>query len=290
MAIFQSSENDINAFIAQGRNLDSQTLIKLLLQITEDIKTSFKESEIIVNLDEHEFLNHYRNNFKEILFQISTYEDVSEAIFQNIIELIYYTMIRDSMFLSSTGIVIAGYGKGEIFPTLKSFHLYGFVMDELKSSVYQKATIGTNHNDVQATIIPFAQDDVVNTVVQGIDPQLSTFLAHKINLFDDNEKPKYLKVLNELSQIQQQVYIEPLLNMIGLLPVDETAVIAETLLNLTSFKRKYTTSVETVGGPIDVLSITPGEGPIWIKRKHYFNINDNLGYKKRRSQDVKCSE
>ncbi|BDP74127.1 hypothetical protein EfmAA96_19120 [Enterococcus faecium] len=38
-----------------------------------------------------------------------------------------------------------------------------------------------------------------------------------------------------------------------------TSFTSETLLNLTSFKRKYTTSVETVGGPIDVLAITPND-------------------------------
>ena len=53
--------------------------------------------------------------------------------------------------------------------------------------------------------------------------------------------------------------------MIALLPVEETAIIAETLLNLTSFKRKYTTSVETVGGPIDVLAITPNDGLFGLK-------------------------
>ncbi|MFU1844937.1 hypothetical protein ACM6QO_14125, partial [Enterococcus faecium] len=80
-----------------------------------------------------------------------------------------------------------------------------------------------------------------------------------------------------------KMYIDPMLDMIALLPVEETSVIAETLINLTSFKRKYSTSIETVGGPIDVLAITPSEGPIWVKRKHYFNLDDNLGYKLRRT-------
>lgn len=115
-------------------------------------------------------------------------------------------------------------------------------------------------------------------------------MASKAQVFDDDNKNKYNKIIEELSSIQQKFYIEPLLNMIGLLPVDETSIIAETLLNLTSFKRKYTASVETVGGPIDVLSITSNEGPIWIKRKQYFDINNNVGYKLRRNQNAKLSE
>ena len=56
---------------------------------------------------------------------------------------------------------------------------------------------------------------------------------------------------------------------------------AETFVNLTSFKRKFTYQLETVGGPIDVLVISKGEGPIWIKRKHYFDPELNHNFFKR---------
>jgi hypothetical protein len=46
---------------------------------------------------------------------------------------------------------------------------------------------------------------------------------------------------------------------------------AESLVNLTSFKLKVTEDAETVGGPIDVAVISKGDGLIWIKRKHYFS-------------------
>ena len=45
---------------------------------------------------------------------------------------------------------------------------------------------------------------------------------------------------------------------------------AETFVNLASFKRKVTMEPETVGGPIDVAIISKGDGFVWIKRKHYF--------------------
>jgi len=50
---------------------------------------------------------------------------------------------------------------------------------------------------------------------------------------------------------------------------------AESLVNLTSLKRKYTPESETVGGPVDVALISKGDGFIWIKRKRYFNIDMN---------------
>ncbi|EJF8928580.1 hypothetical protein M9G34_001885, partial [Enterococcus faecium] len=69
---------------------------------------------------------------------------------------------------------------------------------------------------------------------------------------------------------------------IDLMPKEELATIAETLVNITSFKRKISMEMETVGGPIDVLLITKSDGPIWIKRKYYFEEKINPDYHKRK--------
>jgi len=46
---------------------------------------------------------------------------------------------------------------------------------------------------------------------------------------------------------------------------------AESLVNLTAFKRRMTSvETDTVALPIDVAVISKGDGFIWIKRKHYF--------------------
>ncbi|MEK0151624.1 hypothetical protein WMB10_01655 [Tetragenococcus halophilus] len=280
-AVFQNIEDDINFLISQGQDVDNSLLIKLLTEQIKSIKGQFSE-QYIVELDETEFLENYRDSFNRILRSISVYEDVSKGISEELFNLIYYTIIRDNTFLSSTGIVFAGYGREEVFPCIESFKLYSFIMEEFKYSKDEKAQVGNGNGDLRSTIIPFAQDDVVHTVVQGLDPMLSEYLASKVEEFDENSRSVYTEIIDELSKIQRQRFIDPMLNMISLLPVDETSVIAETLLNLTSFKRKYSTSVETVGGPIDVLSITPNEGPVWIRRKQYFNLEENLGYKLRR--------
>jgi hypothetical protein len=49
----------------------------------------------------------------------------------------------------------------------------------------------------------------------------------------------------------------------------------ETLINLQSLKEKVTKNSETVGGPVDVAIITKNEGLIWVKRKHFFDIELN---------------
>ena len=63
--------------------------------------------------------------------------------------------------------------------------------------------------------------------------------------------------------------------MVNVLPKDELAAMAESMVNLTVFKRKVSNSLETVGGPVDVAIISKGDGMVWVKRKHYFKAELN---------------
>jgi len=67
----------------------------------------------------------------------------------------------------------------------------------------------------------------------------------------------------------------PMRRVLGVLPVDEMADLAETLINLQSLKEKVTKNSETVGGPVDVAIITKNEGLLWAKRKHFFDMDLN---------------
>ena len=53
---------------------------------------------------------------------------------------------------------------------------------------------------------------------------------------------------------------------------------AESLVSLTSLKRRATGKLETVGGPIDVALITKGDGFVFTQRKHYFDPNLNPAF------------
>jgi hypothetical protein len=70
--------------------------------------------------------------------------------------------------------------------------------------------------------------------------------------------------------MRHREYVGPIIRVVAMLPKDELASMAESLVNLTSFKRRVSEQRETVGCPIDVAVISRGDGFIWIKRKHYF--------------------
>jgi hypothetical protein len=64
----------------------------------------------------------------------------------------------------------------------------------------------------------------------------------------------------------------------SILPKNELAEMADSLVNLTCLRKRFSTDEETVGGPVDVAVISKGDGMIWIRRKNYFDPNDNYRF------------
>ena len=207
----------------------------------------------------------------------------------------------DIFHLNTSGIVFAGFGTEDIFPVLESFSVEGKIDNFLK---YKKDEERCSKISFQksAAIIPFAQSEMVHTFMQGVDPIYQSeidgdiaeicvsypqVLLDEIDCLENGEKetlknslkkivPKKFKEYTEkLSNYRTSNYINPVMKVVRGLPKDEIAAMAESLINLTSFKRKVSMEEETVGGPIDVAVISKGDGFIWIKRKHYFEREMN---------------
>ena len=198
-----------------------------------------------------------------------------------------------------SGAVIAGFGEEDTFPSLESFDIEGIVNDKLK---YKKHGSTEINFQTSASITAFAQKEMVVTFMEGIDPGLEgqiqghlseifdeypEIIAESIEKFDDNEKQLLKGKLKEVSNkifedyqkdvqtYRRKRYVDPVTRVVTMLPKDELAAMAETLVNLTLFKQKVTLGAETVAGPIDVAVISKGDGFIWIKRKHYFKAELN---------------
>ncbi len=200
----------------------------------------------------------------------------------------------------NTGIVISGYGEKDIFPALVSYTLESIIGNKLK---YQKATSASIDFDQRAAIRPFAQSDMIRTFIEGIAPDFENALREELVSFyrqisdtvanttpaqntapnegdDLNRKVKkiYTFIDSQIKHIKHKVFINPLMDIVVSLPKLELAAMAETLVNLTSFKGKLSEGAETVGGPVDVALISKGDGFIWIRRKHYFDKEYNTHF------------
>ncbi len=131
-------------------------------------------------------------------------------------------------------------------------------------------------------------EDVYKSMMQALNDGLKSF-AEKIAKASGGELAKikdFQTVVAEARKGMGQSVLErarkdhamPLRRVLSVLPVDEMAELAETLINLQSLKEKVTKRSESVGGPIDVAVITKSEGLVWVKVKHYFDIELNSRY------------
>ena len=87
-------------------------------------------------------------------------------------------------------------------------------------------------------------------------------------------------IIQQIAIKANQRYMQPILQSVATLPIEEMALLAESLINITSLRRKVALdgNIGTVGGPIDVAIISKGDGLVWMKRKHYFDLSHNLQY------------
>ncbi len=204
--------------------------------------------------------------------------------------------------LSTSGVVIAGFGTKQHFPALVRLDTDGMVGARLRCRIAANVALAGPDD---ARVMTFAQSEMVQTFMNGIDPYLhnvmmdatsKVFEKFSARVVDKTKKhsPKaaaalqadlpaetrqLLRDLNsELNDEQDRSYIQPVMSVVAALPKDELGEMAEALVNLTKFKRRVSTQQETVGGPIDVAVITKGDGFVWTRRKHYFDPRLNPRY------------
>ena len=87
-------------------------------------------------------------------------------------------------------------------------------------------------------------------------------------------------VLKHVVEVAVNDYMRPIIDSVATLPIEELALLAESMINITFLRRKVALdrNIGTVGGPIDVAIISKGDGFIWLKRKHYFERKYNPQY------------
>jgi hypothetical protein len=298
-------KENIDKEIASKGKLNGKEVSKIIekiiverLQLTHKIPFSDGISETFRKA----LLSKYRGLFSKIRIQVFQKLPFNNKTIE-VLQILSSEVIarKDSGGLHS-GLVIAGFGEKEHFPLMIPLIIKGMSMNHL---LYFKGNFKKVGVEVNATVIPFAQGEMVNAFMEGIDPDYKLLVENStVNLFQGVCKEIFLKLKKECptlnpsfqKDISKQVdklllnllqkweeersehYGDPVMAMVASLPKDELAAVAESLVNLTKFKRRVSNQPETVGGPIDVAVITKGDGFIWVKRKHYFQPELNPRY------------
>lgn len=225
-------------------------------------------------------------------------------------EYIYKLVSGSSFSPASSGIVIAGFGDKELFPSIAHYETDGYLGSKNK---IRRADLESITRANPSCVMPFAQHEMVERFMEGVDPIYFQYLTNgieKIMLenclsvldnYGDSASKGNIKIREAIKSavtaslevhkkqcdgFQLKYYTMPIISMVSLLPKDELPHLAESLVALTSLKRHVSHDEETVGGPIDVALISKGDGFVWIKRKHYFKVELNQQFAANYRRDI----
>jgi hypothetical protein len=240
---------------------------------------------------------------------LQRFQGLKKEVAEDLEDLAMLSLSRLVFSPISSGLVVAGFGDRENFPSITAYSLDGFVGKNLK---LMRGIDFQVDRKKSGCVIPFAQGDMVYRFMEGIDNSYRFFLEASIKKLlienalaivdrycdqdlDVDVARKEVRTIAEknfndfntkATSYRKQRFSNPIVEMVSVLPKEELAHLAESLVSLTSLKRRISRDRETVGGPIDVAVISKGDGFIWIKRKHYFDPKFNLQFPSNYFRDI----
>ncbi|HEX2925877.1 MAG TPA: hypothetical protein VHP38_06415 [Ruminiclostridium sp.] len=271
--------NSVKSTGDNAKNIDIEVEKQLAFFSKEKFLTGFDESFIKNFTEIHSGeLEVYINKKPEFKVDAKTQ--------QNLIKLSAYAICKGNFIFKfgSSGLVFAGYGENEIFPSIYGFDVFASIDGKL---IYRPSTSSNISFINKQSIYSFGETNVLATYIDGINPDLNDMITGEFKLrLEDLSKKLENKLSNkdldifrsfiasEIKEFQNNVFnfqlencIKPILLMVGMLNKQELATLTESLVSLTLTRQKFSTDEQTAGGEIDVACITKGEGFSWIRNK-----------------------
>lgn len=213
----------------------------------------------------------------------------------------FFHYIKSKKFYGQwSGLVFAGYGDNDIFPNTVSSRIACVFNNKIR---YYTKDVEKIDDINRGSIMPFAQRDVIDTIISGISPDINKTLKDTFNRFLNGYNEELINLVSDslpdlakklrdidvdeismgfmhsIDEVKQIKHVMPTVETVSILSKEDLAEMAESLIYLTYLKRRISSGEESVGGPIDVAVISKGDGFIWIKRKHYFEEKYNPHFK-----------
>ena len=205
-------------------------------------------------------------------------------------EIAIFCVIKDLFVEDVTGLVFAGFGADERYPSAVAYFVSAIVGGIVKRS---EVTVDAIDTDVRSKIRVFADSEVTNAFIRGIDFNLERRLYGGFGMvlhglvdqmadampdavarealrrhFHNEVVPRYFSSLRgTIGEYQQQAFINPILRVLEIAGSKELAETARELVGLNVFKKRIMAQRETVGGAIDVAIISREGGFQWWARQ-----------------------
>lgn len=296
--------DDILQGLANGYGQRAKRLIEKEHRIlSEDENKRFQNEAIqeflafvdAQNIAFSDFAEYVKDKYKNVIIAEIKAKISWAGNLEELSEKIIKLFDTDFMRHEYMGVAIAGYGRSEIFPHMVHLKLSGILNGKLRFVKIEEYAISELN---PAAITPLAQIDVMDTFIRGVNgiilQELKTKIPGIINAklatIDENScgeggkehianvfKNVKDEIIQSVLDISNHIYVAPIIMSVGTLPIEELAMFAESMINITSVRRRVAIdgNIGTVGGPIDVSIVTRGDGFIWLKRKHYFEAKMN---------------
>lgn len=266
--------------------------------VSDIIIANYEQADKFDDFNDYEYTD-FNSYVQDVFVELITnrFTDQSVSLSNEQIEKLKLAVYR--MFLVKenisiySGLIFCGFGENEIYPNLIATKIYSSLNGRLRYFIDESHNASINDQD-SGIIRPFAQTDVIDTILAGVSPSLNSLfvetfiestkeynnnlleqirqanpvLASQIGSIDI--QPIVDEYIKKMQGVIRNDYINPLLDAVRTLSKEDLAEMAESLIYLTYLKRRMTFAEESVGGPVDVAIISKGDGFVWIKRKHYF--------------------
>lgn len=210
----------------------------------------------------------------------------------------FFNYIKSRILYNATGLVFIGYGDDDIYPSMIHIQVAGMIDGRIRYYVEEEEAIS---NDNDASIRPFAQTDTMISLMKGIHPSMFDNILEKLDkslqstkqkmidiASDDGVAEKHLEQLKKATfdEISEQFrndtieyidnsFVDGIIGAVGSFNIEDMITMAESLISITNLQRHFSSSEESVGGPVDVAVITKSEGFVWVNHKQWFQRQMN---------------
>lgn len=286
---------------AEGIESPEERLTYIENEIVRLRESYRSEATVLPDLQRDAFIASFKDSILIFARQDENFGAIADTIADAIMDLAFEFFRSESESRYMSGVVFAGFGSDERFPSLVQCNVDGRWGEHLR---WWKGAKTKDLNDPAATkdfpIVPFAQDDMSYQFMAGISFDYLTFLRHSltgvmegafnemVERFVAPSKQEAARTASTavasglvasvmdglLNKVRKEQFL-PINEAVSVLPKEEMALLAEALVDITAIKRKVDSRLQSVGGPVDVAVISKGDGFIWMKRKHYFDPAQN---------------
>jgi len=203
--ITEDIEKTVGKTINEQSQIDNITIENIVITIINEHADKWKVAKEVVrsSITNNRSKKIIKNNKAiidtaiDMIFENLPISKVRNRLFEIIEGLLHFGKNEQL----SSGIVIAGFGEKETFPTTISTEFEGLFDDKLKHWKISKTTIGV---DTSATVAAYAQREMVNRFMEGIDPFFLEIMTGYLSELPENFAKSLVRGLRKYSKSEKQ--------------------------------------------------------------------------------------